>query len=118
MNHRYLIEAPGINGVDRCLETSNRWQLQRNLAIDRRIEVNQTSGDVQHCSMHLHPVDTENDIDPLALQDNKSGRKHSPDKLKWDFMSHLISNHSASGSANRVRLLDRTESKLDVLSTS
>jgi hypothetical protein len=73
MEHRYLIQALGINGVDRCLETSNRWKLQRNHAIDRRIEVNQTSEDVQHGTMHLHSVHIKNDIDPLTFQDNKSG---------------------------------------------
>jgi hypothetical protein len=31
------------------------------------------SGDVQHGPMHLHLVHTENDIDPLTFQDNKSG---------------------------------------------
>jgi CRISPR/Cas system-associated protein Csm6 len=67
--------------------------------------------------MHLHLVHTKNDIDLVALQDNKSGRKHSPGKLKWDFMGHLISNHSASESADRVRLLGSTESKPDLLST-
>jgi hypothetical protein len=67
--------------------------------------------------MHLHLVHTENGIDPLALQDNKSGREHSPGKLKWDFTGHLSSNHSASGSADRVRHLGSTESKPDLLST-
>jgi CRISPR/Cas system-associated protein Csm6 len=78
--------------------------------------MNQTSGDVQHSSMHFHPVYTKNDIDPLTFQDDKSGRKHSPGKLKWDFTSHLISNHSASVSADRIRHLDSTESKLGLLS--
>jgi hypothetical protein len=95
---------------------SNRWQLQRNLAIDRKIEVNQSSGDVQHGSMHLHPVHTENGIDPLAFQDNRSGQKHSPGKLKCNFTGHLISNHSASGSADIVRHLGSTESKPGLLS--
>jgi hypothetical protein len=49
------------------MEASDRWQLQRNLAIDRRVEVNQTSSNVQHNSMHLHPVHTKNNIDPLAF---------------------------------------------------
>jgi hypothetical protein len=75
------------------------------------------SGDVQHSSMHLHPIHIENNIDPLEFQDNKSGQKHSLRKLKWDFMGHLISNHSASGSADRVRHLGSTESKPDLLST-
>jgi hypothetical protein len=52
---------------------SDRWQLQRNLAIDRRVEVNQTSRDVQHNSMHLDLVHTKNDIDPVAFQDDKGG---------------------------------------------
>jgi hypothetical protein len=118
MDHRYLIQALGNNGVDGCLETSDRWQLQRNLTIDRRVEVNQTSGDVQHGSMHLHPVHAKNDIDSLTIQDDKSGGKHSPSKLKWDFTGHLISIHSASRSADRVRHLGSTESKPDLLSTS
>jgi hypothetical protein len=116
MNHRYLIQALGNNGVNGCLGMRDRWQLQRNLAIDRRVKVNPTSRDVQHGSMHLHPVHTKNDIDSLPFQDNKSGRKHSPVKLKWDFMGHLISNHSASESADRVRHLDNTESNPSLLS--
>jgi hypothetical protein len=117
MDHRYLIHALGNNGVDGCSEMSDRWQLQRHLAIDRRVEVNQMSGDVQHGSMHLHPVHAKNNIDSLTFQDEKGGGKHSPSKLKWDFMDHLSSNHSASGSADRVRHLGRTESKPDLLST-
>jgi hypothetical protein len=99
------------------LETSDRWQLQRNLAIDRRVEVNETSGDVQHSSMHLHLVHTKNDIDSLTFQDDKSGRKYSPGKIKWDFTGYLISNHSASGGADRIRHLGSTKSKPDLLST-
>jgi hypothetical protein len=79
--------------------------------------VNQTSGDVQHGSMHLHPVHTKNDIDPLAFQDDKSSQKHSPGKLKWDFTGHLISNHSTSRSVDRVRHLGSTENKPDLLGT-
>jgi hypothetical protein len=75
------------------------------------------SGDVQHGSMHLDLVHTKNDIDPLAFQDNKSGRKHSPDKLKWDLMGHLISNHSTSKCVDRVRHLGSTKSKPDLLDT-
>jgi hypothetical protein len=90
--------------------------IAENLAIDRRVEVNQASGDVQHSSMHLHLVHTKIDINPLPFQDNKSGKKHSPNKLKWDFMGHLISNHSASESADRVRHLDNTESNPSLLS--
>jgi hypothetical protein len=67
----YLIQTLGNSSIDRCLEVSDRWQLQRNLAIDRRVEVNQMSRDVQHYLMHLHPVCTKNDIDPLAFQDDK-----------------------------------------------
>jgi hypothetical protein len=74
------------------------------------------SRDVQHGSMHLYPVHTENGIDPLAFQDNKSGKKHSSDNLKWDFMGHLIRYQSASGSANRVRDLGSTKSKTGLLS--
>jgi hypothetical protein len=73
MNHVYLIQTLGNSSIDKCLEVSNRRQLQRNLAIDRRVEVNQTSRAVQHNSMHLHPVHTKNDIDPLAFQDDKGG---------------------------------------------
>jgi hypothetical protein len=79
--------------------------------------VNQMSRDVQHGSMHVHPVHTKNDVDSLPFQDNRSSRKHSPDKLKWDFTGHLISNHSTSGSADRVRHLGSIESKYDLLST-
>jgi hypothetical protein len=79
--------------------------------------VNQMSRDIQHSSMRPHPVHTKNDIDPLTFQDNKSGRKHSPDKLKWDFTCNLISNHSASRSVDRVRHLGSTESKPSLLST-
>jgi hypothetical protein len=93
------------------------WQLQRNLATDRRVEVNQMSRDVKHSPMHLHPVHTKNDIDSLTFQDDKSSQKHSPDKLKWDFMSHLISNHSVSESADRIRHLGSTESKPSLLGT-
>jgi hypothetical protein len=78
----YLIQTLGNISIDKCLEASDRWQLQRNLAIDRRVKVNQTSRVVQHNSMHLHPVHTKNDIDPLIFQDNKSGMKHSPNKLE------------------------------------
>jgi hypothetical protein len=49
------------------------WQQQRNLDIDRRVEVNHMSRDVQYNSMHLHPVHTKNDIDPLAFQNDKGG---------------------------------------------
>jgi hypothetical protein len=72
-DHVYLIQTFSNSSIDRCLEVSDRWQLQRNLAIDRRVEVNQTSRDVQHNSMHLQPVHTKNDIDPLAFQDEKGG---------------------------------------------
>jgi ABC-type lipopolysaccharide export system ATPase subunit len=67
--------------------------------------------------MHLHLVHTKNDIDPLIFQDNKSGVKHLPSKLEWDFMGHLISNHSASESANRIRHLGSIESNAGLLST-
>jgi hypothetical protein len=68
MDHVYLIQTLVNSSIDRCLEVSNRLQLQRNLAIDRRVEVNQTSIDVQYNSMHLHPVHIKNDIDPLAFK--------------------------------------------------
>jgi hypothetical protein len=32
--------------------------------------------------VHLDPIHTKNDINPLALQDDKSGQKHSPNKLE------------------------------------
>jgi hypothetical protein len=69
----YLIQTLGNSSIDRCLEVSDRWQLQRNLAIDPRVEVNQMSRDVQHISMHLHPLYTKKDIDPLAFYDDKGG---------------------------------------------
>jgi hypothetical protein len=86
----YLIQTLGNSSIDRCLEVSDRWQLQRNLAIYRRVEMNQTSRDIQHNLMHLHPVHIKNDIDHLAFQDDKGGRKHSPNRLKWDFRARLI----------------------------
>jgi hypothetical protein len=73
MDHVYLIQTLGNSSIDRCLEVSDRWKLQGNLAIDRRVEVNQMSRDVQHNSMHLHLVHTNNDIDPLAFQNDKGG---------------------------------------------
>jgi hypothetical protein len=112
----YLIQPLGNNGIDGCLETSDRWQQQKNLAIDRRVEVNQMSGDVQHSLMHLHPVHTKNDIDSLTFQDDKSGGKRSPNKLEWDFMDHLVGNHSASGSANGIRGWCSTEVELGLSS--
>jgi hypothetical protein len=78
--------------------------------------VNQTSGDVQHSSMHLHPVHTKDGINSLTFQDNKSDGKHSPSKLERDFMNHLIGNHSASGSANGIRDWCSTEVELGLLS--
>jgi hypothetical protein len=116
MDYRYLIQALGNHGVDESLEMSDRWQLKRNLAIDRRVEVNQMSEDVQHSSMHLHPVHTKDDIDSLTFQDDKSGEKHSPNKLELDFMNHLIGNHSASGSANGIRGLCNIEVESDLSS--
>jgi hypothetical protein len=77
----------------------------------------QTSRDIQHSLVHLHPVHTENDINSLAFQNDKSGWKHSPSKLEWDFMDHLVGNHSASESANGIRGLHSTEGKLSLLST-
>jgi hypothetical protein len=65
---------------------------------------------------NLHPVHTKNDIDPLIFQDNKSGVKHLPSKLEWDFTGHLISNDLASGCADRIRHLGSTESNADLLS--
>jgi hypothetical protein len=79
--------------------------------------VNQTSRDVQHTSMHLHPVHTENNVNFLTFQNDKSGWKHSPNMLEWDFMDHLVGNHSASGGANGIWHLGSTESKLSLLST-
>jgi hypothetical protein len=67
--------------------------------------------------MHLHLAHTKNDIDFLTFQDDKSDRKHSTDKLKWDFTGHLVGNHSASGSADRIRHLGSTESEPSLLST-
>jgi hypothetical protein len=73
MGHMYLIQTLSNSSIDRCLDVCDRWQLQRNLAIDRRVEVNQMSRDVQHNLMHLYPVHTKNDIDPLAFQDHMGG---------------------------------------------
>jgi hypothetical protein len=112
----YPVQTLGNSIIDRCLETSDMWQLQRNLAINRRVEVNQTTGDVQHSSIHLHPVHTKDDINSLTFQDDKSGWKHSPNKPEWDFMNHLIVNHSTSGSANRIRGWCSTEVEFSLLS--
>jgi hypothetical protein len=43
--------------------------------------------------------------------------KNPPSKFKWDFSGHLICNHSASGSANRIRHLGSIESNASLLST-
>jgi hypothetical protein len=79
--------------------------------------MNQMSRDVQNSLVHLHPVHTINIIDSLAFQDDKTGQKHLPNKLKWDFTDHPIVNHSASGSADRIWYFCSTESKLSLLST-
>jgi hypothetical protein len=79
--------------------------------------VNEPSRDVQHTSMHLHPVHTKNDIDSLTFHDDKSGWKHSPSKLEWDFMDHMVGNHSTSRSANGIRSQRSTEVELGLSST-
>jgi hypothetical protein len=79
--------------------------------------VNQTGRDVQHNSMHFCLVHIKNGIHPLIFQDNKSGVKHLPSKLEWDFTGHLISNHLASSCADRIKHLGSTESNTDLLST-
>jgi hypothetical protein len=78
--------------------------------------VNEMSGDVQHRSMHLHQVHSKNDIDSLTFQDDKSGGEHSPSKLEWDFIDHLIDNHLASGSDNGIRGWCSIEVELGLLS--
>jgi hypothetical protein len=93
------------------------WQLQRNLTEDRGIMMNQMSRDVQNSLVHLHLVHTKNNIDSLAIQDDKTSREHSHDKLEWDFMGHPIGNHSADGSADIIWHFCSTESKLSLLST-
>jgi hypothetical protein len=79
--------------------------------------MNQTGIDIQHSLVNLHLVHTKNGIDSLAFQDNKTGQKDTPNKLEWNFIDHLIGNHSTSRSANRIRHLCSTESKLTLLST-
>jgi hypothetical protein len=79
--------------------------------------MNKTSRDIQDRLVHHHPVHTKNDINSLTFQDNKIGRKYSPSKLEWDFTGHTISNHSASGSVDRIRHFGSTESRLSLLST-
>jgi hypothetical protein len=116
--HRYLIQVLGNISIDRCLETSDRWQLQRNHAIDRRVKVNEMSRDGQHHSMHLHPVHNKNDINSLTFKDDKSGGKHSLSKLKRDFMDYLVGNHSASRSANGIRDWCSTWVELGLSNTS
>jgi hypothetical protein len=59
--------------------------------------MNQMGGHVQHNLVHIHLVHTQNNMYSLTFQDDKTGREHSPDKLKWDFMDHPIGNHSALG---------------------
>jgi hypothetical protein len=93
------------------------WQLQRNLTEDRGIMMNQMSRDVQNSLVHLHLVHTKNNIDSLAIQDDKTSREHSHDKLEWDFMGHPIGNHSADGSGDIIWHFCSTESKLSLLST-
>jgi hypothetical protein len=78
--------------------------------------MNQTSRDVQNSFVHLHPVHTKNNIDSLTFQDDKTGQKHSPDKLKWDFTDHTINNHSTSRSANGIRGCGSTEVELGLSS--
>jgi hypothetical protein len=78
--------------------------------------MNQTSRDVQNSFVHLHPVHTKNNIDSLTFQDDKTGQKHSPDKLKWDFTDHTINNHSTSRSANGIWYRCSPKSKLSLLS--
>jgi hypothetical protein len=90
MYHRYLIQTFRINNVNRCLETSKRWQLQRNISENRRIKMSQTSRDVQNSFVHLHLVHTKNNIDSLTFENHKTSRKHTPDKLEWDFMDHTM----------------------------
>jgi hypothetical protein len=100
------------------LETSNRWQLQRNLAISKRIKVNQTSRDIQYSLVSHHSVHTKNNIYPLAIQDDKTGQKCSPSNLEWDFTGQMIGNHSASRSANKIWCVRSPKSQLSLLSTS
>jgi hypothetical protein len=59
--------------------------------------MNQMSRDVQQSLVHLHLVHTQNNIYPLAFQDNMTGREHSPDKLQWDFTDNLIETTQPSG---------------------
>jgi hypothetical protein len=103
MGHRYLIQTLGDNIENRCMEMSNKWQLQRNHTEDRRIKMNQTSRDIQNNLVPLHPVHTENDIYSLTFQDDETGLKHSPNELKWNCMDHTIGNRSASGSGHGIR---------------
>jgi hypothetical protein len=79
--------------------------------------MNQMSKHVQNSFVHLHPVHTKNNVDALTFQDDKTGRKHSPNKFEWDFMDLSIGNHSASRSANRIWYFCSRKSKLSLLST-
>jgi hypothetical protein len=117
MDHRYLIQTLGNNNVNRCLETSDKWQLQRNFGEIMRIKMNQMSKDVQNNLVPLHPVHIQNHIYSLTFQDDEAGQKHSPDKLKWNCTDHMISNHSTLGSGNEIRYRCSPESKLSLLST-
>jgi hypothetical protein len=116
-DHRYLIQTLCNNSVNRCLETSNRKQLQRNLVVSERIKMNQTSRDIQYCLMPHHPAHTKNNIYPLAFQDDKTGQNCSPNKLEWDFTDHTIGNHLPSEGANIIWCVCSPKSQLSLLST-
>jgi hypothetical protein len=75
---------------------------EQHVAIIEKSCRTQENQDVQNIFVHLHPVHTKNNINSLAFQDDKAGQKHSPNKLKWDFMDHPIGNHSAFGGADRI----------------
>jgi hypothetical protein len=102
MDHRYHIQTLGDNSVNRCMETSNRWQLQRNLT--------------QNSLMPLHLVHTKNDIYSLTFQVDETGWKHSPNELQWNYTNHTIGNHVTSGSGNGIRCRVSPKSKLILLS--
>jgi hypothetical protein len=77
--------------------------------------MNQTSRDIQYNLVPHHPIHTQNNIYSLTFQDDKDGKKHSPDKLKHNSMNHTISHHSASGHTNGIRCLHSPQSKLSLL---
>jgi hypothetical protein len=80
--------------------------------------MNQMSRDIQYNLLPYHPAHTNNNIYPLAFQDDNTGQKCLANKLKWDFMGHTIGNNSTSGSGNEIWCRRSTKSKLSLFAQS